>query len=226
MVCASEADHRASTNAAAARQLREAGHAAGMDESEQWPTRGARTCWLLLSTRERSPAATLELTRGPDWTKGRALVRAGNARRRQDRQGRVSPPAARRPRDLVPRGTCDHAPGSDASSIRNDTPSAAAVEHVLWTRRRRAAGAPAADSIVTGATQRLSISWWSWPLGHFVGPNPAVLSRIKPNTGHLRSGRFSLICRHFVAWVRRERHASHARGRWFETSRTHPRSGY
>jgi hypothetical protein len=108
----------------------------------------------------------------PGWTKSQALVRAGNARRRQDRQGRASPPAAGRPRDLVPQGTCDHAPGSDASSIRNDTPSAAAVENVLWTRRHREArpaGEPVADSIATGATQRLSISWWSWPLGHSLG---------------------------------------------------------
>jgi len=72
----------------------------------------------------------------------------------------------------VPRGTCDPTPGSDASSTRDDTPSAAAVEHVLWARRHREArpaGATVAGSTVTGATQRLSMSWRSCPLGHSLG---------------------------------------------------------
>jgi hypothetical protein len=50
---------------------------------------------------------------------------------------------------------------SDASTTRNDTPSAAAVERVLWARRQREArpaGAPVSGSIVTAATQCLPIS--------------------------------------------------------------------
>jgi hypothetical protein len=78
---------------------------------------------------------------------------------------------------------------SDASSTRNDTPSAAAVEHVLWARRQREArpaGAPVTGSIVTGTAQRLSMSWWSWPLGHSLGqtlPYWAVSSPTPGNDG-------------------------------------------
>ena len=33
--------------------------------------------------------------------------------------------------------------------------------------------------------------------------------------------RFCTVCRYFVAWMPPEHHASHARGRWFETTRAH-----
>jgi hypothetical protein len=76
--------------------------------------------------------------------------------------------------------------GSAASTTRNDTPSAAAVERVLWARRRREAppaGAPVAGSIVTGAPQRLSMSWWSWPLGHSLGQTLPYWAASGPTPG-------------------------------------------
>ena len=117
------------------------------------------------ATLEVSLAAQLDESASARF--GPATTRAG-----QDRQARASPPAAGRPRDQVPRGTCNRAPGSDASSTRNDTPSAAAVEHVLRARRHREARparAPVTGSIVTGAARRFSMSPWSWPLGHWLG---------------------------------------------------------
>jgi hypothetical protein len=53
---------------------------------------------------------------------------------------------------------------------------------------------------------------------------PCRIGRIRPNVAHSRLRLLVWFCRHFVAWMPHERHASHARGRWFETSRAHPRS--
>jgi hypothetical protein len=78
--------------------------------------------------------------------------------------------------------------GSHASSTRNDAPSAAAVEGVLPKRRHGQAQPPDAHvavSTLTGAPQRLAMSRWSWPLGHSLGQNPAVLGRTRPNAAHL-----------------------------------------
>jgi hypothetical protein len=53
---------------------------------------------------------------------------------------------------------------TDASTTRNDTPSTAAVERVLWARRHREArplAAPVAVPIVARATHRLSRSGWA-----------------------------------------------------------------
>jgi hypothetical protein len=112
------------------------------------------------------------LARSPVGRSANARFGAGDRRGRQDRQARASPRAAGRPRDRAPRGVCDHAPGSDASSTRNDTPSAAAVERALWARSRGEAQPPSAPVVVsnvTSATQCLAMSWWSWPLGHSLG---------------------------------------------------------
>jgi hypothetical protein len=54
--------------------------------------------------------------------------------------------------------------GSDASTTRNDTPPAAAVERVVWARRdaeARPPDAPVTVPVVTSATQRPWMSWWS-----------------------------------------------------------------
>jgi hypothetical protein len=104
------------------------------------------------------------LARQPGWTKARALVRGREAV--DARTGKLAPFLLR----LVVHVTgCRRDPaimrrGSDASSTRNDTPSAAAVERVLWARRHgeaRPPGAPVAVSIVSGATHHLSMSSWS-----------------------------------------------------------------
>ena len=68
--------------------------------------------------------------------------------------------------------------GSDASSTRNEAPSAAAVERVLWARRHQETPprcASAAVSVVTPATRRLSMPQWSWSLGQTL-PYRAVSS--------------------------------------------------
>jgi hypothetical protein len=75
------------------------------------------------------------LARSPVRRSANARFGAGDRwRGRHDRQARASPRAAGRPRDRAPRRVCDHAPGSDASSTRNDPLSAAAVERALWAR--------------------------------------------------------------------------------------------
>jgi hypothetical protein len=64
---------------------------------------------------------------------------------------------------------------------------------------------------LAGSSRRWAIRW-------------AKPCRIGPYQAQRRVLTFAtvcLICRHFVAWMPRERHASHARGRWFETSRAH-----
>jgi hypothetical protein len=151
------------------------------------------------STTGAVAGATLNFLFAPGGRSARARPKARNARGRQDRQDRAPPPAAGRPRDRVPRGTCDDAPGSESSSTGNDTPSAAGVERVLWERRHREArpaGAPVAGSIVTGATQAPSMPWWSWPLGHSLGQTLPYWAASGPSpdaTGLARFGRFAGI---------------------------------
>ncbi len=58
----------------------------------------------------------------------------------------------------------------------------------------------------------------------FVGPNPTVLSRIRRVARRTRSRPFCMICTYFGTWTSHERHASHARGRWFETTRAHQKA--
>jgi hypothetical protein len=80
----------------------------------------------------------------------------------------------------------------------------------------------AAIATVAGATCHPLVSRADLAVGPFVGPNPAVMSGMQPVPGRLRARLFRPVCRYFVAARRDERHASHARGRWFETSRAHP----
>src|ERR687891_1576826 len=88
---------------------------------------------------------------------------------------------------------------SDASTTCNDTPSAAAVERVLWARRYREArplAAPVAVPIVTGAAHRLSRSGWGSPLGHSLGrtrPYVAVSGPTPSTYGLGGSARFAGI---------------------------------
>jgi hypothetical protein len=81
----------------------------------------------------------------------------------------------------------------------------------------------AAITTVPGAACTLVVPRVDLAVGRFVGPNQAVLGRIGPITTRPRRYRILPICRHFRARRRHERHASHARGRWFETSRAHQR---
>src|SRR3954451_5214129 len=88
---------------------------------------------------------------------------------------------------------------------------------------RRAADPVSAAAIttVTGAACALVVSRVDLAVGPFLGPNQAVLGRTRPNPGHFPARPFILICRHFGAQKPHERHASHARGRRFETRRAH-----
>jgi hypothetical protein len=136
--------------------------------------------------------ATLEVSLGGrvDFSAS-ARPRLARPLGRQDRRARVSPAPAGRPRDRMPRRTCDHGPGSDASSTGDDTPSATAVERVLWARRHREArppGARVAGSNVTGATPPLAMSWWSRPLGHSLGHTPPYWAVPGPMPGTERHG--------------------------------------
>src|SRR5919106_53310 len=83
----------------------------------------------------------------------------------------------------------------------------------------------AAISTVPGAACTLVVSRVDLAVGPFVGPNQAGLGRIGPITTRPRRYRILPICRYFRARRRHERHASHARGRWFETSRAHVKFG-
>jgi hypothetical protein len=67
---------------------------------------------------------------------------------------------------------------------------------------------------VAGGSRRWAIRW----------AKPAASGRIRPVAGRVRSRLFWLICRHFGTYMGDERHASHARGRWFETTRAHQKA--
>src|SRR5919106_5029639 len=84
----------------------------------------------------------------------------------------------------------------------------------------------AAITTVPGAACTLVVSRVDLAVGPFVGPNQAVLGRIGPITTRPRRYRILPICRYFRARRRHERHASHARGRWFETSRAHRKTAF
>jgi hypothetical protein len=153
---------------------------------------------LLLRRRERPPAPrSSSLAARLDES---ASARPGPATRAIARTGKLAPLLLGLVVHVIGcRGEPATMPGGDASSTRNDTPSAAAVAHVLWARRHREArppGAPAAGSIVTGTTQRLSMSWRSWPLGHSLGqtlPYWAVPGPTRSTCGRDELGRFAGI---------------------------------
>jgi hypothetical protein len=144
----------------------------------------------------------------------------------QDRQDRASHAATGSPRERRRGSWCDHAPGpvthqplvttrrpplpSSASSGRGDT-----GRHGPWPHRSRCRSSPAQRIASRGrdGARRWVIRW----------AEPAVRGRIRPNAEHLRARWFCPICRYFVAWRPYESHASHARGRWFETRRAHQR---
>jgi hypothetical protein len=87
------------------------------------------------------------------------------------------------------------------------------ARHDPQAHRLRARSSPA----------RRSASRWRGGVGRWAKPRrtgPYQAQRRALTVGAIC--RFVLICRHFVACAARERHASHARGRWFETSRAHP----
>jgi hypothetical protein len=114
--------------------------------------------------------------------------------------------------------------GNDASSSPRQRAARRARRARPLATIRRAAAPMWAAAIATdaGTTCILLISHADLAVGPFVGPNPAVLGRTRPNARHLAARLFGRICRHFRARWRHERHASHARGRRFETRRAHP----
>jgi hypothetical protein len=145
----------------------DAEHTLGRDDEQERRSR------LLLRRWERSPAPDSRSRSQPGWTKARALVSdpASGAVARTGKR------AALILRLVVRVIRCRREPAivgrrSDASTTRNDTPSAAAVERVPWAprhREERPSDVAVAVSIVTGSTQRLWMSLWSWPLGHSLG---------------------------------------------------------
>src|SRR5438034_8962539 len=117
----------------------------------------------------------LEVSLAVRLEEARALVRgACEARGRPATTGKLAPLMPRLVARVMGRrgDAAIMRQGSAASTTRNDTPSAAAVERVFWARRHREApppAAPVAVPIVTGATHRLSMSGWGSPLGHSLG---------------------------------------------------------
>jgi hypothetical protein len=109
---------------------------------------------------------------------------------------------------------------TDLTTRRRLRPSA----RVASTSRRPRVGS--CDHDRSGRRVHLVVSPVDLAVGPFVGPNRAVLGRIGPITTRPRRYRILPICRYFRARRRHERHASHARGRWFETSRAHPERWY
>jgi hypothetical protein len=156
----------------------------------------------LLRRRERSPAPCSRSRSQPGWTKARALVR-GPARTVDARTGKLAPLLLR----LVARviGCRGDAAimrrGSDASTTRGHT--------IRRCRRARPLGAATPGDTAPGRTgsgpcrHRRNASplevVMELAVGSFVGPNLAVLGRIRPIPERYWPRPFGPICRYFHA---------------------------
>ena len=149
------------------------------------PRGGFHARRVVTAAQSAAPAGRLSLPGLSAWRHARpGPVRPVDAGR--DRRARASHAAAGR-RVMSRRGDaaimCRR---SDASATRNDSPSAAAVERVLWARRHLEARPPAARvavPIVTGATCRVSGPGWSLPWGHSLGRTPSYWAASGPTPG-------------------------------------------